>query len=86
MDAYLADTQDVPQVVEALANGLRSPEDVTMETRLPAYKVRTALRSMVTAKLVIGSSDPGGALLFRLSDKGKDMLKGINAGRRKPRP
>jgi hypothetical protein len=86
MYAHVTDAQDVSQVVEALANGLRSPEDVTRETRLPAYKVRTTLRSMVTARLVIGSLDADGALVFHLSDKGKDMLKGINTARRVSEP
>jgi hypothetical protein len=85
MDHRLTDAEDVSRVVAALANGVRSTEDVTGQTHLPAYKVRAALRSMVGDRLVIASSDPGGVLLFRLSDSGKDALKGLDAAERKPK-
>jgi hypothetical protein len=78
--------RDVSRVVTALANGLRSADEVTTQTRLPAYNVRAALRSMVVRRLAIGSPDADGTLLFQLSDNGKDVLKGLNAAARKPKP
>src|SRR5664279_3434742 len=44
MNDHLSAAKDVPRVIEALANGIRSTEEVTGQTRLPAYKVRAALR------------------------------------------
>jgi hypothetical protein len=85
MDDHLAADKDALRVIEALANGIRSAEEVTGQTRLPAYKVRAALRSMVGDRLVIASSDPGGTLVFFLSDNGKDVLKGLDAAERKPK-
>jgi hypothetical protein len=84
MDDRSTNPKDVSHVVEALANGLRSAVDVTQQTQLPGYNVRAALRSMVADRLVIPSSDPGGTLVFCLSDSGKDVLKGLNAALRKP--
>lgn len=76
--------EDVSHVVEALANGLRSATEVTKQTQLPGYNVRAALRSMIVDRLVTASPDSDGTLVFRLSDNGQDVLKGLNAAARKP--
>jgi hypothetical protein len=84
VDDRLTNAEDVSHVVEALANGLRSAAEVTKQTRLPGYNVRAALRSMVVERLVTASPDSDGTLVFRLSDNGQDVLKGLNAAARKP--
>jgi hypothetical protein len=79
-----SDSKDVARVVKALANGLRSATDIADTTDLPADRVRVALDWLaatdhVTESLVKRET------LWRLSDNGQDILKGINAAYRKRR-
>jgi hypothetical protein len=78
----IPDSKDVSNVVNALANGLRSEAEIAKSTRLRTDRVRVALKSLVADKLVIGlPATPG--TLFRLLDNGQDMLKGMRAVERR---
>ena len=79
-----SDSKDVTRVVKALANGLRSAIDIADTTELPADRVRVAL-DWLAAKDRVTESSVKRETLWRLSDNGQDMLKGINAAYRKRR-
>ncbi len=78
----IPDSKDASNVVNALANGLRSEAEIAKSTQLRADRVRAALKSLVANKLVIGLLDTPGTL-FRLLDNGQDMLKGMRAAERR---
>lgn len=84
MVAASSDSKDVARVVKALANGLRSATNIADTTELPADRVRVAL-DWLAAKDHVTQSSVKRQTLWRLSDNGQDMLKGIDAAYRKRR-
>lgn len=72
-------------MVKALANGLRSSTNIGDPTDLPAARIRVAL-GWLAAKDYATQSSVKLETLWRLSDNGQDMLKGINAAYGKRRP
>jgi hypothetical protein len=73
------ESTDIGQVVQALSNGIRSDLEITKIARLRLSRVQAALVSLVAHGQALGSTDG----LFRLTDKGNDMVKEANAAQRK---
>jgi len=75
------ESTDVGQVVQALSNGIRSDVEITKIARFRLSRVQAALVSLVAHGQAVGSTDG----LFRLTDRGNDMVKEANAAERKQR-
>ena len=72
---------DIGEVAQALRNGIRSDVEITKIARLRLYRVQAALVSLVTHGQAVRSTEG----LFRLTDRGNDMVKEANAAERKHR-
>jgi predicted transcriptional regulator len=65
-------TESGKKLLRALGRGIRVPEDVAKDTGLPLFRVRSGLRELAQAGLVIQNGED-----YELSPQGNELIDSL---------